>query len=264
MDRKTEPAESADLLGVQSPAALRPAVGGGPGPVVAADAFTAMVERMATDHRVDMDKLERLIVLNREMRAEQARTDFDAALADMQPEIPSIIEGGKIEHSGRLISTYALFEDINDTIKPILHKHGFALSHRLTYPDKQIVVTGILSHRGGHREQTQFIAEADSSGAKNNIQARKSTISYGMRTVTCALLNITTRGADDDGNAGGGAPAMSEDHQATVTALCDEINSTMLAKVLQSYKAKTLAQVADTEYPGIVARLNKRRQETPA
>jgi len=41
----------------------------------------------------------------------------------------------------------------------------------------------------------------DNSGSKNAVQAVGSSVSYGKRYVMAALLNITTRGEDDDGNA---------------------------------------------------------------
>ncbi|MNO71030.1 ERF superfamily protein [compost metagenome] len=62
-------------------------------------------------------------------------------------------------------------------------------------------VTGILMHRAGHREQTTMLLPLDTSGSKNAVQALGSSVSYGKRYVLCALLNITTRGEDDDGNA---------------------------------------------------------------
>lgn len=225
--------------------------------VAVPDPFTSMIERLATDHRVDPDKIERFIAMDRERRAENARMEFDSALADMQPEIPSIGERGNIEHSGKHISSYALYEDINDVIKPILHKYGFALSHRLAYPEKQIVITGILSHRAGHREQTQFIAEADTTGSKNSIQARKSTISYGMRTVTCALLNITTRGLDDDGRAGGTAALVNADQVENIKHLMESAKVDS-AKFLKYLKVATVEDIAESSYLAVVGLINER------
>ena len=48
---------------------------------------------------------------------------------------------------------YAKFEDINEAIKPILQKHGFAITYKIDAKDGIITVTGILVHRDGHRER---------------------------------------------------------------------------------------------------------------
>src|SRR6202043_3736939 len=66
-----------------------------------------------------------------------------------------------------------------------------------------IVVTGVLSHRDGHAEETTMLLPADISGGKNPLQAIGSSTSYGKRYTAGALLNITSRGEDDDGWAGG-------------------------------------------------------------
>jgi hypothetical protein len=159
-----------------------------------------MVERLAANKDVDVAKLERLIAMQEHILAHEARAAFNQAFAAMQAEIPSIVEstagdGGKW--------TYAPLEDIQATVRPILVRHGFGLSFRTEWPDKgTIKVVGILTHRDGHERTSEFLADADTSGSKNAIQARGSAVSYGHRYTTKDLLNITTRGADDDGKTG--------------------------------------------------------------
>lgn len=165
-----------------------------PAPVV------SMFERLAKDSSVDVTKLERLIEMQERIMKHQAKAAFDTAFAEMQGEIPEIGEKGEIIVDGKVRSTYATNEDIQRLIKPILQKHGFSIRFRNEWLDgKQLKVIGILSHRSGHSEQDEFVAAADTSGSKNAIQALGSTRSYGQRYTTIALLNIATRGTDDDG-----------------------------------------------------------------
>jgi hypothetical protein len=49
----------------------------------------------------------------------------------------------------------------------------------------------------------------DTSGSKNNVQAVGSSTSYGKRYTATLLLNIRTKGEDDDGHAGGDQRAWS-------------------------------------------------------
>lgn len=162
--------------------------------------IVAMFERLAKDPSVDVEKLERLIAMQERIMRHQAKAEFDAAFAQMQGEIPEISEKGQILVNGELRSKYATNEDIQREIKPILKAHGFSIRFRNEWLDaNKLKVIGILSHRSGHSEQDEFVAAADTSGSKNAIQALGSTRSYGQRYTTIALLNIATRGTDDDG-----------------------------------------------------------------
>jgi ERF superfamily len=165
------------------------------------------IDRAATDSATGVDKLDRLIDMYERITAQVAKVAHTAALADMQQELPIIEERGRIDFAdGEQPYTYALWEDINEVIKPILTKHGFALSFRTGRDGDLVAVTGVLSHRAGHSEQTTMLLPADSppSGAGNTmnpIQAIGSATSYGKRYIAAALLNLTSRGADDDPGA---------------------------------------------------------------
>ncbi len=190
-------------------------------------AMVSMFERMASDPNVDVDKLERLMQMRERAIERQAKADFDAAMAEMQSELPSIGERGEIKNnSGKVQSKYALWEDVNKAIKPIMQKHGFALSFRTSF-EGGVSVTGVLSHRSGHREETSILLPSDTSGSKNAVQAIGSSVSYGKRYTAGALLNLTSQGEDDDGQSGG-VPAMDLDW---ITA-ANDLGS------LDEYKAK--------------------------
>lgn len=163
----------------------------------------AMVERAARDPAVDIDKLERLWQMKERADALAARAAFDAAMADMQSELPSITERGEIkDRSGNVQSRYAKWEDVNTAIKPVMQAHGFALSFRTDFSDG-ITVVGVLSHSAGHREETSIKLPSDTSGSKNAVQAIGSSVSYGKRYTAGALLNLTSGGEDDGGVAAG-------------------------------------------------------------
>lgn len=165
---------------------------------------TGMIERLARD--VDVDKLERLIAMQERVLAHNAKAAYDAAFARMQSELPEITERGKILVRGELRSTYAKLEDIQAAIKPVLKVHGFAIRHRTEWPEDRkgvIRIVGILSHEQGHSEESIFEAPLDRSDFRNEIQSMGSTVSYGRRYTTLDLLNISTRGADDDGQRAG-------------------------------------------------------------
>lgn len=168
-------------------------------------AIIQVIERAAMNPNVDIDKMERLLQMQERIMERNAKAAYDAAFAVMQPELPIIEEHGGIkDRGGNVQSTYALWEDINESIKPVLSRHGFGISFRTGARDGKVVVTGILSHRDGHREETTMELPVDASGNKNAVQAVGSSTSYGKRYTAQALLNLTSRGEDDDGKAGGG------------------------------------------------------------
>lgn len=220
-----------------------------------AAAIIQVIERAAMNPEVDIDKMERLLQMQERVLDRQAAADYSASMAAMQTEIPSIAQRGK-SHSGN----YAKLEDIVDTVRPIMQKHGFAVSFRVNTVERGIEVTGVLMHRSGHREETTMLLPADTSGSKNAVQAFGSSASYGKRYVLCALLNITTRGEDDDGDSS--APTK------TVTAF----QSGQLAQKLAQCPEKTQAWFAETygdasrvpkaKFDGMMAQLNKITQET--
>lgn len=157
----------------------------------------AMIERAARDPNVDVTKMEKLWAMKEHADAIHAKQAYDAAMANLQPELPDIPERGKAIVNGQVRYTFPLWEDINAAIKPILSKHGFALTFRI-HPGDQISVTGVLSHKAGHREETSISLPADTSGSKNPVQAVASSTSYGKRYTAGALLNLTSHGEDDD------------------------------------------------------------------
>lgn len=169
-------------------------------PVSESAAIFQIIERAARDPSVDIDKMQRLMEMQEKMQGNRARTAYAAAFAEMQPELPEIPEHGQ----GHGAITYALWEDINDLIKPVLAAHGFGISFRTGRDGTSVTVTAVLSHREGHSEQTTMVLPLDTSGSKNAVQAVGSSTSYGKRYTASALLNLTTRGEDDDGKRGGG------------------------------------------------------------
>lgn len=175
-----------------------------------ADGLLSVIERAARDPSVDIDKMERLIEMQERVQRRNAEIAFNAALSDMQPNLPVVDERGGIKgRDGKVQSTYALWEDINEAIKPHLAAHGFGLRFRVERDGDNISVTGILSHRDGHKEETTLTLPSDTSGSKNAVQSIGSSTSYGKRYTAAALLNITTTGEDDDGNKAGALHAIS-------------------------------------------------------
>jgi hypothetical protein len=163
-----------------------------------------VIGQAARDPSVDIDKMERLIAMHERVQAREAETAYHAALSRLQPDLPIVDERGGIKgRDGKVQSTYALWEDVNEAIRPMLAAHGFSLTFRLNTIENGVAVTGVLAHELGHKEETTLALPADNSGSKNQVQAFGSSAQYGKRYTAFALLNITSTGEDDDGNKAG-------------------------------------------------------------
>lgn len=233
--------------------------------VVQQDSATILqvIQRAASDPQCDIEKLERLMQMHERFQAQQAKQQYDEALAQMQEELPVIGERGGIrDKSGRIQSTYALWEDINEMIKPVLAKHGFAISFRTPRNEKGIEVEGVLSHRAGHRETTSLLLPADVSGNKNGVQAVASSVSYGKRYTAGALLNFTTTGEDDDGNSAVVTPRITSVQTAQLAELLDKCSDKAKAAFARIHG--TPASVEKAAFDQVLGMLTKSaKQNTP-
>lgn len=168
---------------------------GVPAAVPADNSILAVISRAAADPTCDIEKMERLLAMHERMQAKTAEAAFNAGMAQMQCEIPTVFEAAVNLHTG---NSYATLDDITRIIKPIMQQHGFAITFKVDNLEKAISITGILMHRDGHREQTTMTLPADLGKGRNEVQAVGSSTTYGKRYVLCALLNITTSEARDD------------------------------------------------------------------
>lgn len=227
------------------------AVASPPAPI-GADPFLMMIERAASDPRVDIDKMERLFRMKLDMDARNAKAAYLLALAEMQPKLPVITKHGVISknekdergnRTGRqeAMTKYARWEDVVEGITPVLADYGFSLSFRVAQPTPdRVAVSGVLGHRDGHTEETTLALPIDSTGAKNNVQGWGSSVSYGKRYTAFALLNISARGEDDDGNGPGG---MDGDIESLGTGPRDPATGKLLSTydVAKVQRAKDIA-----------------------
>ena len=232
-----------------------------PPPVPAATAIISVIERAALNPDVDIDKMERLLQMQQRIMAQEAKVLFDTALAEMQPELPVIDAKGAIKNkSGGVQSRYGKWEDVNEAIRPVLSAHGFALSFRIAEAENaHSSITGVLSHRAGHREETSIRLPADHSGSKNAVQAIGSAVSYGKRYTAFALLNITVRGEDDDGQAGG-SKAITEAEFIEIRNMIEEAGADE-DRFLKYLGVPNLEEMPRTKLDGARAALRKKINE---
>lgn len=162
----------------------------------------ATISRLALDPRCDMEKLERLMALQERMEAKSALEAFNASFAEMQCAMPSVVKRTENTHTKKL---YADLDDINAMVRPVMARYGFGVSFKIVNTPAGVNITGILMHKGGHREETSMLLPLDAGAGRSAVQSAGSTTTYGKRYVMCALLNITS--GDENDNDGYKEPA---------------------------------------------------------
>lgn len=221
-------------------------------PVSETAAVLSMIERAARDQSVDLDRMERLIDMRERMMAAQRAQEYARDFAAMQAELPIIPERGKGHNNVR----YALWEDVNELIKPVLSKHGFSLSFKVTDAENGVEVKAILRHVSGHTDETTKRFAADTSGSKNAIQAIGSSISYGKRYTASALLNLTSRGEDDDGVNAAKAETITEEQVAQIRELLENVGRSEKA-LLSHIKLEHLSDIRADKFSTVVEMIKR-------
>lgn len=157
--------------------------------------------KLAVDKDLDIDKLEKLLAMKERWDKEQAKKDFVAALSRFQEECPELrkTKDVKFKTDGAVIYSYAPLPDIDRQIKPLLKKHGFTKRWKMFDVAGKIKVVFILTHVGGHSEETEMEGESDKSGQKSDMQAKGASITFMQRYTLIGGLGLTTADTDIDG-----------------------------------------------------------------
>jgi hypothetical protein len=178
-----------------------------PGHQTTANNVLAIIERIAKDPDFDTNKMEALLAMQERILAKNAEISFNQSMARLQPKLPVIKQRGKIKIHGLVQSRYALYEDIDEAIRPLLADEGFSVRYTTKQANKDFTVFATLSHRDGHSITSELALPIDTSGNKWPTQGVGSTVSYAKRYLITMMLNLVTAddGSDDGGQAAGRA-----------------------------------------------------------
>jgi hypothetical protein len=170
-------------------------------------AFIEIIERAARDPSIDIDKLDRLLLMRERENARVAEQAFNTALAEAQTEmLPVAVDSDNPQTRSR----YASYAALDRAVRPIYTRHGFALSFNTADAPgaEQARILCDVCHAGGHTRRYHVDMPVDGKGARGGdvmtkTHAMGSGISYGMRYLLRMIFNLAID-QDDDGNAAGG------------------------------------------------------------
>jgi hypothetical protein len=185
--------------------------------------MVAMMERLALNPDLPVEKLEKLLDMQIKIRAIEAEAAYSSAMALVQSRLPTVAHDRLNEHTN---SMYARISAIAKAIKPIYTAEGFSLSFSEAESPKQnhVRVVGVLRHRDGHKTEHYADVAIDLTGIggttnKTLTHAEGSSFTYGRRYVTCLAFDVST-GDDNDGN--GAVAKITPDQAARLRAMMAE------------------------------------------
>lgn len=164
------------------------------------------VMRQVSNPDVDPARLREFLEIGVQLKAIDAKEQFNRAMAEMRPELPVITKRGMIQYKpGTRPSAFARWDDAHHACMPILDKFGFTVS--FSSPELQgtaLKVTMTIRHIGGHEDTASlFVPWLDTGGSKSPAQAAASSESLAQRHVFLKYFNILTKEQDDDGTGKG-------------------------------------------------------------
>ena len=233
-------------------------------------AFLQFLERAASNPEIDVDKLERIMAMHREMIALKAQGEYTVAMAKAQTDMPPIVCDKVNLHTK---SPYPSMEAVQDGIKEIYLKNGFTCTFSEGSPpaNGMIHVVGRIRHIGGHVEVVDRYAPADTAGPsgtknKTEVQGSQSTVSYISRRMLCSIFGVTVIGDDKDGNAPP-PEAINAKQVADLRALADEAkkpgekSADVLKGLCKYLQVDKLENLPASAYQSAVTALNKRKAQ---
>lgn len=185
-----------------------------------------------------------------------------SALAKAQAEMPVV----KMNATNPFLKNkYADLGAVIETSRPILAKHGLAITQQPVSSDGKIGVTSLLSHESGEwLEDTIFIETTDSKGL-SSAQNAGVVISYLRRYSWSAILGLYAD-EDNDGQASTKEAPKSKakpDHRAELVKRYQELSDEAAALKLTNIPVLT-AEMDEAQITATGIELSKRIKEAKA
>ena len=238
--------------------------------LVATPEPSALAKLLADPDRLrdfPIETVERLFVLDRQIRADAARQEYFQAFNEVQSKMTPVRKLGWNPHTK---STFAKLEDVCRMLDPLVNAHGFS----------QSVSTGdcpipghirfvlLLRHTGGHEERHHLDAPVDDTGiqgkaTKTALHGIASSGTYCTRQLKCKVWDVQIV-SDDDGNAaagvGPGSERISESQADDLLALITEVDADY-ERFRNHFKILALTDLPVSRLKEAIALLNAKRAQ---
>jgi len=227
------------------------------------DNFLATVQNAAKDTSVDIEKMERLYAMYKDIRSAEARQSYNIAMVECQKELPAVEQKN---YNNQTHSYYAKQGEIIKEIKPIWTKHGFSISFYPgeSPPDGFIKCMIAVSHVGGDTRTFSYLSPLDDKGIagkvnKTKTHATASSFTYGSRYLLGLIFSLEyAASGDNDGNGEG--KTISAQNEAYLDSLINEVGANKEA-FLQYLKIENLSDLPMEKFRMAKMALEQKRKK---
>lgn len=168
-----------------------------------ATGFDRFIEMAISQPNFNVESLERLLAMQKDIMKTQAKAAYDEAMRAFQAECPVIEKHKKVMNKdGKTVRyIYAPIDDIINQVKVLLAKHGFSyrLGQEVNKPkDNWITVYCTATHAAGHSETEKFelpLGNAQFMTAQQEVGAART---FGSRYCFLGVFGIMTGDEDTD------------------------------------------------------------------
>lgn len=186
--------------------------------------------QQAIEKGLSVESISALVDLQDRVMRRRAELEFSRSFAEFQVECPPILRNktAKIaSQRGQGYSfAYADFEQVVDTVRPHLSRHGFSFTFDSDSDGKALKVTCHLRHTNGHSVSASFRLPVDNNSGMSEQQKVGSALSYAKRQALVAVLGAVLT---DDPEAPPPAPIddpINDEQCATIQSLAAEVKLT--------------------------------------
>lgn len=217
---------------------------------------------MAPDAAQKVEVMRAIMEMNRQLSQDQAERSFNFAMQQAQAEIQKVAKNAKSDkHS------YANLEAIDNAIRPVYTKHGFALSYDSESIDANHVrVFCHVSHVDGFSKTYKLDGALDMVGAKGvanktEIQGMGSAVSYLRRYLACMIFNIVIKGEDNDAES---AEIISTEIAVDIDRRARALGDDYHARFLKWTGAESIEKIKARDHKKVITALETAERQKKA
>ncbi len=208
-----------------------------------------------------LKEIAELMTLQERWEKNESLKAYNQAMSDFKANPPEINKdktvGFEAKQGGKVGYKHASLYNVTEKINCELSKYGLSASWT-TKQNGAISVTCRITHVKGHSEETTLTAPADTTGAKNAIQAIGSTITYLQRYTLLALTGLAT--FDDDDGQIAATEYIDDKEKSTLVDMMASTN-TDIKKFCKAFEIEELAKLPKAKYQQAVAALEAKAKK---
>lgn len=188
----------------------------------------------AIDKNVPVETMEKLLAMRNTLRAEQAKEQYDRAMAEFQGKCP-VIEKTKQGYNYK----YADLGNIVSQVKGLLSECGFSYSFDTDETEKGLIIYCKIKHIKGHTEISKAFIDRETTTKMNSSQQSGAIMTYGKRYAFVNALGILTGDEDTDAYENTPKQPFKRDFKATpIPVITAGQKSTILDLIYQTGKSR--------------------------